>query len=59
MKLENMKAGDRLYYKTSKRTKEVVVVEVNYRDGYVVASWDQDKPKRYERWQIERLKAKL
>ena len=59
MKLESMKPGDKLYYKGQKKSKLVEIIEVNYRDGFVVASWDHDKPKRYERWQIEQLKSSL
>ena len=58
MKVENLKPGDKLYFRTKKKSKEIVIVEVNYRDGNVIASWDGDRPKRYERWQIERLKSK-
>ena len=58
MKLEKLKRGDKLYYKGLKKSKEVVILEVNYRDGHVIASWDGDIPKKYEKWQVEKLKTK-
>ena len=58
MKLEKMKPGTRLYYKNSGKVKEVVVTEVNYRDGTVLASWGGAEVKRYDRWQIEKLSNK-
>ena len=59
MKLEKMKSGTKLYYKTPGKTKEVVITEVNYRNGTVLASWDGAEIKRYDRWQIEKLSNKI
>ena len=57
MKLENIKPGDKLYVKNGFK-ESIIIVEVNYRDGYVIASWGGREPKRYEKRQVEQFRTK-